>query len=374
MKDNIIVFFSGGRASFAAADYVKETYPDANILLYFNDVQWEHEDLYRFIYEAADSLELPMLIHSAGINPIQLMFEKKLVFNNRMPDCSKYLKMRVASDYLKKGIVPKIEKWHNKHFLKQDDFKTNATLILGIDFMESHRSGPISKNWKPYNVQFPLIENFIDYNEVLERHSISTPEMYTLSFSHNNCGGKCVRAGTGHYLNLFQKMPDVFHKHMEQEHYLKLYVSSYRYIKDIQSDGRDGWDEDVRQMLYEELDDCYRDYFYDRAVKPKLYVHPCSTATPVVTLIKQFRFVINQYDRSVRRREIKPYRKVYTAHMKMKQYSFLKKKGKPYPLTQFLRDLKKKPESIDKLDISGCGCFVDYSNSSDDDIQLSLAI
>uniref|UniRef100_UPI00083197F1 hypothetical protein n=1 Tax=Bacillus sp. FJAT-29937 TaxID=1720553 RepID=UPI00083197F1 len=330
--------------------------------------------LNRFIYEVSDKLELPMLIHSAGITPLQLMFEKKLVYNSRFADCSKLLKMKVASDYLKKGIVPKIEKWHNKHFLKHSDFTTNAKLYFGIDFFEAHRKNSIKTNWLPYTTEFPLIENFIDNNEVLERHSILLPELYRLGFSHNNCAAKCVKAGAGHYLNFAKKMPNEFKKHMEEEHYLKLYVSSYRYIKAIQSDGRDGWDEDVRQSLYSELDDAYRDYFYGRAEKPKVYVHPCITATPEYSYLNQYIFIINKADRTVRRRASKPHRKVYTEHMNLRHYSFMKKGGKPYPLTQFMRDLGKSPKKIDKFDIAGCGCFVEFENSSFDDGQLSLNI
>src|SRR5690625_3161313 len=107
---NHIIFFSGGKASFAVADWVKRNHPTDNILLYFTDTQWEDEDLYRFINEASDKLELPMLTHSAGLNPMELMFEKKLVFNSMIGDCSRVLKMKVARDYLKKGIVPEIDR------------------------------------------------------------------------------------------------------------------------------------------------------------------------------------------------------------------------------------------------------------------------
>jgi 3'-phosphoadenosine 5'-phosphosulfate sulfotransferase (PAPS reductase)/FAD synthetase len=53
---NHIIFFSGGKASLATADYVKNTYPDDNILLYNTDTLWENEDLYRFINEPSDKL------------------------------------------------------------------------------------------------------------------------------------------------------------------------------------------------------------------------------------------------------------------------------------------------------------------------------
>lgn len=132
MMKNHIIFFSGGASSFAVVDFVKENFGATdNIVLYFTDVMWEHPDLERFIYEVSDKLELPLLTHSAGITPIQLMFEHKIVENNRMPICSRYLKIKVAADFLKKGIKPPIEKWRNKQYLKNEDFITDATLYYG---------------------------------------------------------------------------------------------------------------------------------------------------------------------------------------------------------------------------------------------------
>ncbi|WP_156422723.1 hypothetical protein [Bacillus sp. FJAT-29937] len=48
MKNNHVVFFSGGVSSFAVADFVKQQYPNDNILLYFTDVLIESEDLYLY--------------------------------------------------------------------------------------------------------------------------------------------------------------------------------------------------------------------------------------------------------------------------------------------------------------------------------------
>ncbi|ADO59955.2 hypothetical protein PPSC2_28410 (plasmid) [Paenibacillus polymyxa SC2] len=323
---NHIIFFSGGKASFAVADFVKRMYPEDNIVLYFTDVMWENEDLYRFIKEASDKLQLPLLTHSKGINPLQLMFEKKLVYNSRIGDCSKILKMQVASRFLKKGKRPKVEYWRNKKYLVDDDFIQDAILYFGIGFDELHRQDAIIKNWKPFKVSMPLIDNYIDIDEVLTSYKICQPIMYDLGFSHNNCNGRCVKAGQGHYKNLKIKMPDIFKKIMEQEHHLKICVSAYRYIKSIESDGRDGFSEEYRSKLYEELDYAYRDYFYGRTEKPNIYIHPAASAT--------------------------------SNHMKFRQFSFMKKKGKPYPIRSLYYDVERNLNQIDDYDIGGCGCFL----------------
>lgn len=319
--NNHIIFFSGGKASFAVADWVQAQYPDDNILLYFTDTLWEHKDLYRFINEASDKLRLPMLTHSAGLNPMQLMFEKKLVFNSRIGDCSKLLKMRVARDFLMKGLRPPNEKWRNREYLRQEDFVTGGTLYFGIGFDEMHRQPAIVKNWAPFRVEMPLIENNIWTDKILLKHGIRQPRMYDHGFSHNNCNGRCVKAGQGHYKLLKEKMPEVFQKIMEQEHHLWNYVSAYRYLKDSELPP------DVEEMELQRLDDAYRDYFYDRANRPKLYIHPSAGATD--------------------------------EHMKVKRYSFMKRGGEPLTV----RDLHYEVENdgqIDLFDIGGCGCFLEY--------------
>jgi hypothetical protein len=332
---NRIIFFSGGKASFAVADFVKTQYPDDNIVLYFTDALWENEDLYRFINEASDKLQLPMLTHSAGLNPIQLMFEKKLVYNSMIGDCSKILKIKVASDFLKKGQKPAIEEWRNQNYLKNEDFVTDAVLYFGIGFEEMHRQQEIIDNWKPFQVDMPLIHNNIYRDKALQKYGIRQPKLYDYGFSHNNCNARCVKAGQGHYKLFKEQMPETFQRIMEQEYHLKMCVSAYRYITQTY-ESIDGVkiplpEEDiipahVQEEMIKELNDAYRDYFYDRSPRPNFYVHPAAGAT-------------SQY-------------------MKIKQYSFMKKQGEPYPI----RDLHYEVENdiqIDMFDIGGCGCFVD---------------
>ncbi|WP_103108556.1 phosphoadenosine phosphosulfate reductase domain-containing protein [Brevibacillus reuszeri] len=346
---NHIIFCSGGSASFAVADYVKSEYPEDNIVLYFTDTLWENEDLYRFIKEASDKLELPILTHSLGLNPIELMFEKKLVFNSRIGECSKVLKIKVASDFLKKGIKPPVEEWRNGQYLKQEDFTSDATLYFGIGIEELHREESIVKNWAPFQVEMPLIEKHIDIDAVFRKHDIKKPLLYDLGFSHNNCNGRCVKAGQSHFLNLKMKQPEVFQDLMEKEHYMMIYVSSYRYLMKIESDGRDGWNEEVRSMLLEELDDAFRDYFYGRAARPKVYIHPAASSTDMK--ITTYSFMKRKSKNSIQEVEIDE---------KGNEKVVIKYPSEPYMLRNFNRDMEKKGIQIDMFDIGGCGCFVTY--------------
>jgi hypothetical protein len=326
---NHIIFFSGGKSSFAVAAYVKDQYPDDNILLYFNDTLWENEDLYRFIDEVSDKLQLPMLTHSMGITPLQLMHDMKFVFNSRVGECSKILKMRVARNFIKRGKRPPIEKWRNKQYLKQDDVRTDATLYFGIGFDEMHREKAIVENWKPFDVQMPLIENNIDTKALLKKYAIRQPILYDFGFAHNNCNGRCVKAGQGHYRLLKEKMPDVFEEIMEQEHHISMYVSAYHYITDDK--GEDTIPKDVQESMLSELEDAYRDYFSGKAKRPGIYIHPAAGSS--------------------------------NGFHDVKIHTFMRKKSDPYSLRQLHYDVENEPEQIDIFDIGGCGCFVHFEGA-----------
>lgn len=306
---NHIIFFSGGKSSFTVSHLVKERHPHDNILLYFTDTLWEDEDLYRFIYEASDKLKLPMLIHSRGITPPQLMVQQKFMANSRVGTCSKELKMKVSSNFLKKGIVPEVEKWHNKQFLKNEDFVSNATLYFGIGWDEAHREAPIKANWQPFNVEMPLMDLSIDNEVILKHYDIRRPRLYDMGFTHNNCKGRCVKAGQGHYKNLLIKDEKTYLALMEQEIVISAYI---RYTK---------------QNSFNAENDHLIEEVYE-------FVSTGKKSDKIQHLI-----TVNQHT------------KHFNLGGRNKPYSFIK----DLPLVE----LEKRPVQCDIFDIGGCGCFVD---------------
>lgn len=318
---NRIIFFSGGKGSFAVACLVKEKYPDDNIILYFTDTKWEDEDLYRFIDEASDKLKLPMLTHADGRNPIELMYDQKVVFNSRIGQCSIVLKVNVASNFIKKGIEPKIVKWRNKQYLKDQNFRENAILYFGIDWTEMHRLDPVQRNWKPFKVEAPLVDEVVNVDELLDKYDIKQPRLYDLGFAHNNCKGRCVKAGQGHFTNLKEKLPGTFKEIKEQEFYMQQYVSHYHTIRRLEEHG---FDDEVKQIYLDDLDNCYGPYFRGEIEKPKVFIPP---------------------------------------NLNFTVYSFMKKQKdnvvKPYTIRDLEIDIKDRGLQMDMFDIGGCGCFLD---------------
>lgn len=245
---NRIVFFSGGLSSFAVAHHLKKKFPEDNIVLYFTDTKWEDEDLYRFIDEVSDKLQLPLLKHSEGIDPVRLMIKSHALFSNRFGECSRILKMRVARRFINKGKKPPFEEWYNKQYLKDENFRDNPVLYFGIAFGELHRIAPIRENWKPFEVDCPLAKEFYDYDKLLEEWNIRKPSLYMKGFAHNNCKARCVKAGVGHYKLLYNEDRETFEEIEHIESMLSLYVAMYHKFKG-QPEWKDKLDHNEKEMI-----------------------------------------------------------------------------------------------------------------------------
>lgn len=241
-----LVFFSGGSASWYVANRVKQQYGKDTLHLLFTDTLIEDNDLYRFIIETAANLfdnsservaqlisrasELP-LVHTdmqarkEALEQLRLdtveelpqfhwlseqrdvwdvFHETRFLGNSRIAPCSAQLKQRMAKRFVKPNFNPE-----------------ETTLYLGIDWTEEHRTGAPRKNWAPFPVEFPLVDdepfNKIDIMRELDLQGIEPPRLYALGFAHNNCGGFCVRAGQGHFANLLEKNRELYLYHERRE-------------------------------------------------------------------------------------------------------------------------------------------------------------
>ncbi|MDM5231469.1 hypothetical protein [Lysinibacillus pakistanensis] len=355
---NRIIKFSGGNSSFAVAAWVKENYPDDNIVLYFNDVMWEDADLYRFNLDVSKQLQLPLLVQGRGINPPQLMVLKAFLANNRAGFCSQELKIKVAQRFLKKGIVPELEYWVNGKYLKQsihvernDEFFANTTLYFGIGWEEMHREKSIYENWQPFDVQFPLIMEIDDRKQYFDRYNVTEGRLYKEGFAHNNCGGRCVKAGQGHFHNLSIKREQDFIKLMEQEIIIGWYA---RY---------------VRQPTFKKI---YKRYTFDELLahvrNPEdfpLEVDPMfkdvyqfatdgTKTAKLQHIIDTHRFTKNNIFGQLKqsKKDIK------------EPLSFMKN----LTLEEYWRSMKAQLSifDFDMQDIGGCGCSVDYGTCTID--------
>ena len=225
---NHIIFFSGGKASFKVAWWVKKHHPEDNILLLFTDTSWEDEDLYRFIDEVSDKLELPLLKLKHGKNPKELMIDDNFLYNSRVANCSYKLKVVPAKKYIKKGEFTPTYEYYNEQYLKdKEGIRDNPILYFGIDYKEAHRMNAIVKNWKPYECVSPLMEEDIS-DGLFEEYGIEIPKLYKQGFSHNNCGGRCIKGGQGHWLTLYKKDRDRFDEMRDFEQAMNVQINEYK--------------------------------------------------------------------------------------------------------------------------------------------------
>lgn len=217
-----IATISGGKASAWCAYYVASKYGTNDLLLYFNDTKWEHDDLYRFNNDIAKLIGIPITEDSDGRSVEDVFWDNNALANNRMPFCSRILKAERLQKFCENG----------------------DTLFFGIGIEEQHRALRIEQVYSEVQrkrkisikVRFPLIETGTskqDVDEWLLSVGVKPPFLYSLGFTHNNCSGGCVRAGKKQWVRLLKTLPDVYAKRealeVEMSEYLGKKVS---YLKD----------------------------------------------------------------------------------------------------------------------------------------------
>jgi hypothetical protein len=246
-----VAFTSGGTGSWMTTKRVVMKYGAENVISLFTDTFIEDEDLYRFLIETAqDTYEIDMrdLIEvtnhipptshetmaarkafltdlaakvmerapnfvwlNCGKDPWEIFRDVRFLGNSRLAQCSHKIKQELSRKYIEANFKP-----------------DEVVLYLGIDWTEEHRTKAPVKNWAPYRVEFPMCEEplltKIDAIKALEAAGIETPRLYGMNFAHNNCGGFCVRAGQGHFVNLLEKNPELYRYHEEKEQEMRDYL------------------------------------------------------------------------------------------------------------------------------------------------------
>lgn len=208
-----------------------------------------------------------------------------------------------------------------QQYLINEEFIENAILYWGIGVEELHREVAIVNNWKPFEVYMPLIHHDINPDDVLAKHNIRQPTMYLKNFKHNNCAGKCVKAGMSHFKNLYMKDEKSFIELMEQEIVISDYI---RYTK--QSSIKSGKQKDYM------FKDVYE--FVSTGKKSPKIKHIIETHK----YTKNWNFGVDRHGKDIK-----------------KPFTFMK--------TLSLADIKEKPIQIDIWDIGGCGCAIDYGRT-----------
>lgn len=200
-----VIMYSGGVGSFAAACELSNKVSAEDITLLFTDTKTEDPDLYRFLHETATALGMLLVIDADGRNIWEIFRDEKYIGNSRIDPCSKILKRKRA------------RKWIETHYPDPG----SVCIYVGIDWTEIHRIPRIKSSWTPYKIEAPLIEaKYIDRQmtfDALGLVGIAPPRLYEMGFPHNNCGGFCVKTGQSQFKLLYEKLPETYEYHEQQE-------------------------------------------------------------------------------------------------------------------------------------------------------------
>lgn len=192
---NYLISLSGGVASAVATERAIERYGD--VKLWFADTHWEDEDLYRFLSDLERRWGIPIERYSDGRTPLEVAEDEQIIPNQRHAPCSRSLKIRPFRKLLL-------------------DYPKPVTVLLGLGWNEQHRMDAPRKNYETIEgvtVDYPLMWKPLEYRpytEVVKSWGIEPPRLYQYGFSHNNCGGRCVKQGIKEWLRLRQHFPERF--------------------------------------------------------------------------------------------------------------------------------------------------------------------
>jgi hypothetical protein len=192
-----VVSLSGGTASAVAAARVLERYGHSKVILWFADTSWEDEGLYRFLDDLERYWQHPIIRHREGPTPLEIAEKKSIIPNQKRAPCALELKIKPFTRYIKGLPSP-------------------VTIHLGLDWTEQHRSVRPKKEYESIpgvTVDLPLMWDPIarpPHRLETERWGIKTPRLYDLGFSHNNCGGRCVKQGIQEWVRLKRTFPERF--------------------------------------------------------------------------------------------------------------------------------------------------------------------
>lgn len=248
-----LIQYSGGIGSWAAAQAFSDCQDTTGMRLLFVDVLIEDGDLYRFLIESACSLfaveppadllaeirampeahvdlegrkaalarirpeankRLPFLAWIAeGRTPFEVFRDERMLGNSRFDPCSKILKRRLIDAWKQENCDP-----------------TETVCVVGIDWTEKHRYTRLAARWQPAGWSYvaPLCgPPYLLKRDLLawaRDFGLEPPRLYALGFTHNNCGGGCVKAGHGHWARLLSVFPDRYAWWERQEEEMRAFL------------------------------------------------------------------------------------------------------------------------------------------------------
>lgn len=206
-----IVNVSGGLTSFEALRRTIERHGKENVTALFADTLIEDADLYRFLDDQERYFGIQIVRVADGRTPFQVWRDERAITMQAAAPCSKKLKREV------------LDTWMAEHFAGQV-----TTRVFGYSWDEIERMVRLTASLAPVPVWFPLSEPpYVDKCHIadfLATIGIKPPRLYEQGFTHNNCGGGCVKAGQAHWAHLWRTMPERYARWEQEEEAFRCYI------------------------------------------------------------------------------------------------------------------------------------------------------
>jgi len=210
----LIVSVSGGLAS--AANAILAARSGESYVMFFADTTEEDADLHRFLVDIERYLGQQIIRLKDGRDTWDVFVDEEYIGNSRVAPCSRILK-----------TVP-VQRMASL-------FPISDPLILGMSYDEEERIVRAQKNWGDRPVRSLIAEQRLSGAAVkalvCDDAGIKQPRIYDMGFPHNNCSGKCPRAGQGQFARLLDMTPDVYAHHEQRNEWARAEIMKRAILK-----------------------------------------------------------------------------------------------------------------------------------------------
>lgn len=232
----VIVSISGGNSSAVAAKRAIDKYGREAVELVFCNTLIEDDDLYRFLGDVESHLNMPILRLTEGRTPLEVAVDEHIIPNQMLAKCSDRLKVEVMRKYV----------------AKLQAVGYDVTMVIGFDYRDAMPRGAKKEGRLPgtrqkwaevgVTVDYPLLDEpkELDSEATIRSWGIEPPRMYAMGYTHNNCGGCCVKQGKKDWRRTLKEFPERYRQFEEWEKMMRQNPTNAAYT--FLRDGRAGYE------------------------------------------------------------------------------------------------------------------------------------
>ncbi len=196
-----VVSVGGGLAStMELPERVISKYGRESVTLVMARLPNEDPDVWRLCDAVSRRLDMPIQYIGLGLTPWDIFFRERMMGSSRIDPCSKLLKRQA------------LDRWVRDNFGQGEDVVRH----VGITYEEVDRFIRFKAAFERQGIRAEALlatDPTVTREWLMaecERRFGFIPRLYRWGFSHNNCGGACVKAGHKEWARLLFHLPDVY--------------------------------------------------------------------------------------------------------------------------------------------------------------------